>query len=152
MSRTPTDPKRLLEIEEMLTSGLTRARIYDLCNTRYGIGWRQAERNIAVIHKRWNEEAAKSRPIRKTQMRIMLLGTYRKAMAAKKFNAAVQALAQVCKIDGLDAPERIEISTGMVTTEQASAALQRANYLAKLLRLPEGASAPSPPTEDDSVH
>jgi hypothetical protein len=93
-----------------------------------------AMKDIAETFANLEYEARKDRPHLKNRMRQSLRAIVTHAMARKDFRAAVAANAQLCKIDGLYAPEKVEHSGDVgLNVDDVTTGDQRSR-LAELLR------------------
>jgi len=137
---------RIEECEDMLAAGTRPRRVATALSSRWGIGRVQAQEYVNAVIMRWKREGAtEDRETKRARMRAQIERTYLRSMSHKRaitvgdgggeqhvelfdepnFNAALQALELICKLDGL--MEQQEAS-GSVTPQALLVALHNHYY------------------------
>lgn len=106
-----TTEQRVKRTEQLIAKLYTTRQIVDLLCAEYGIVPRTAHADIAIAFERLQADAADDRAVRKTQMRRVIHGLIRSHMSAGDRQAANYLVDKLCKLDGLYAPEKHEITT-----------------------------------------
>ncbi len=135
---------RLKAVEDWLAQGLDYCEVVKLDVTMHQVSNRTAKRDIAAIYAKWEKEEPNERPARRQQARQFLSGLVERALAAvapQKRMVGVNAMTgepvmedwqptpkdlldvakiheRLCKLDGLDAPEKVDVKHSDALTEQ----------------------------------
>jgi hypothetical protein len=143
MSKKRADPapQRVNAAVDLLCGGLRYRQVVAELEQRFGISDRQAERDIARAYEALAEDEKESRPQRKGKLRAFLWRQARLASTASDFRASVAAAVALSRLDGLDAPQKLEHSGEVVTVADALTPVQREKRIAELERLRREASA-----------
>lgn len=78
---------------------------------------RTAYAAVKVAYDRLAADAQDGRAMRKVQFRATLWAQYHRCITAKEYQAANRVLEQLARIDGLNAPEKIETTITTVSVE-----------------------------------
>jgi hypothetical protein len=116
---------RLQQVEAWLAAGDSYGAVVAAATKEFGVSVRTAERDIAVVYHRWETEEADERPARRARMRAELWRRYQAAVDVAEDShhqlSAAKILERLCKMDGLDAPEKVAVHhTGTVTERVAA--------------------------------
>jgi hypothetical protein len=112
--RPPQPPPTLKHDQRLFVEGLLAtctppSLVVREVMKKYGIKERQAwEWYKATFASLAAEARTVDKDGRRAQMRATFSDCYQKALLARNFNAAVQALDRLCRLDGLYAPEELE--------------------------------------------
>lgn len=144
--RFPQD--RLSFVADCIALRMNAADIAEKCAEKFGVSLRQARNYVRYVWDDWAAGELDERMTRKSGMRRTLETFYRRALAGTEYtdaegvtrrrgpnyNAALNALRELCKIDGLYAPEQLHIvGADQMTPEQAQAEIARTVEQAKRL-------------------
>ena len=94
--------KRILAVEAAMGIGMTAHAIGERISEEFGCTTRQIRRDICDVQKKWAKEAEANAPYRRDQIRTMLTKVYQRALADKKYSAAVAAAARLMALEGLE--------------------------------------------------
>ena len=100
-------PSRLARVQELLASGTPTTTVVETCISEFQIGRRQAWRYVQKIYERWANENATACAARRHQRAKFLERIAHDAYKDHQYSAAVSALRQLCRIEGL---ERVDIN------------------------------------------
>ena len=126
------NPQLLEMVERFLVYGYSEresmARLEDA-----GLGCSRAthQRYRKHIRDRWLQEETELRPLRRAELRAMVRNGYREACENQQFIAASKFAQIMAKMDGLEAPTRIEVDASL--SVQALSPAQRQREIAELL-------------------
>ena len=138
--------KRRQEIADLLAAQVASKEIEDRISERYGISTRMVRKDIQIVYENWEKESRRERGFRRGRMRNTLMAFYQRCMARRQYTAALGALDRLCKLDGLFAPEKLEIThDGEIDVSQMTSAQvrDRIEFLLKKRReLLDGTLAP----------
>jgi hypothetical protein len=95
----------------MMSLQVQGVRIQDDISKEHNCTRRTVRRDIMWVEAKWDEDARRQRPAYRHKMRETLRVIMRKAMAARDWKAAIAACDRIMKLDGLNAPLKIEAST-----------------------------------------
>lgn len=105
--------EHMRDVEKMLDSLTPHGEIVaELCR-RWGLKCRQVNRIMAKVYKTWEEQAAIQGPHRRNEMRRRLETLAREARTAGEYHAAIIANDRICRLDGLYAPQKVELNVGV---------------------------------------
>lgn len=112
------------------------------CPMPRGASVRTIARLIARLKERWSREEVEMRPQRRQELRQKIQATFLKAYGegGPSMGAAVRCLALQAKVDGLEAPQKIEAMVGHVDIKAMSPD-QRRDRVAELWALRQKAIA-----------
>lgn len=135
--------ERVFELERLLTQCVPHPQIKRYCAAKWGITEHTVEGYIREVYRRWGAMPSLDREGRKEQMRQTLNDFYQSARKAGAYSAAATALDRMCKLDGLYAPEKVEVGVGASTavTETAPDKIRdriRELYTRNFGTLPDG--------------
>lgn len=104
-------PEQRLLVESYLATMTPHSVIKKEIAKKYGIREERVGEWIRNVYDMLRMEADPiKKDERRAQLRAALGDFYQKALLARQFNAAVTALDRLCKIDGLYAPDEVEIT------------------------------------------
>jgi hypothetical protein len=98
---------RLAKVERCIALQMSSREIEAKICAEDGVVDRTVRADIDLVLEQMEYEAARERPKLKAKMRRSLRTVYQHAMSAKNHGAAKGALSELCKIDGLYAPEQV---------------------------------------------
>lgn len=107
---------------------------------------RTLERYRKAVRDRWQQEEVELRPERRAELRAMVRSGYRGAVEAGQYFAAAKFAALLAKMDGLEAPVRVELDA--VVSVAALSPVQRQREIAGLLARREIAALASSETDE----
>jgi hypothetical protein len=98
-------------LERLLTGDVSHAALVRIMRERFpGMSESAVERTKTRVLKAWAEESAERTYIRKAQARRRLLRLVARAMRAGRYREVIAAEALLCRIDGLIAPQRVQVA------------------------------------------
>lgn len=103
--------KRRSEVADLLAAQVAPRDIEQRISEKYDISPRMVRVDIVKAYELMEQDAAKERPFRRAKMRVTLQQLYQRCMARRRYTAALGALDRLCKLDGLYAAERMEVTT-----------------------------------------
>lgn len=107
-------PERRLYIEGLLAACTPHSIVAREIARKFGIKPPGAMRWIRGVYALWALEAEPIvRDDRRNQMRAAFSDFYQKALLSRAWNAAGLALDRLAKLDGLYAPERVDVGFGI---------------------------------------
>lgn len=149
-------PERQYEIERLLTQCVPHPQIRRYLSQKWGITEHTVDAYVRETYRRWAALPAMDKDGRREQMRQVLSEFYQRAMRAGNHSAAVTALDRLSKLDGLYAPEKVEVrdSSAEVASTDPDRVRQRIVelYRKHLGVLPEGATTAAPADPDPTTH
>lgn len=132
-------PTRLQKVEEWLAAGQTYGVVVESAQTTFGVSHRTAERDIAQVYHRWETEEKDERPARRARMRAELWQRYWAAVGSASDShmhlSSAKILERLCKLDGLDAPDKLSVHHSDTTGDKLAAMTpaEREKRIAELL-------------------
>lgn len=137
-ARSKTAPlPRLQQVESWLAENRRYGDVRAAAIALFKISPRTAARDIAAIYHRWENEEKDDRPARRGRIRHELWERYESAVLVAGDShqqlAAARILERLCKLDGLDAPEKFNLqhtSTDLVANMTPA---EREKRIAELL-------------------
>jgi len=139
--------KRRTEVAELLAAQVSGTEIAERIAERYSISTRMAWKDIKTVYDTWETDSSRERGFRRHRMRNTMMAFYQRCMARRQYTAALGALDRLCKLDGLYAPEKLEVEhTGSVDISKLTSAQirDRIDELLDIRRtLLDGTEAPS---------
>lgn len=102
-------PEVLAYVEQLLGMFLKPPQVIDQTCAKFGIAPRTARRYLAAVREEWRARGDVSRDERRAQLRGEFEKLYRKALSLGHIRTAKECLVDLVKLDGLDAPSRIEM-------------------------------------------
>lgn len=105
----PVSIARRKEVDACLALCMRHSDIVVHIQERFKISERQVHYDINQAYRRHEEDDDEIRPKRKATMRRTMEALYRKCLVERDLKAAVQVLDRLCKLDGLYAPEKIQL-------------------------------------------
>jgi hypothetical protein len=127
-------PQRVDAAIDLLCSGLRYGVVARALAAKFHISERQAQTEIARAYELLAEDEKEARPRRRGKLRSYLWHLARAGAKAGDYRAAVAAAGQLARLDGLDAPAKIEHS-GEVAIADAMTPVQREKRIAELEKL-----------------
>lgn len=150
---------RLKAVEDWLAQGLDYGDVVKLNVATHGVSNRTAKRDIAAIYAKWEKEEPNERPARRQEARQFLARLVERALATceprtvtrvgkngeayeeewvpvpKDFHHVAKIHERLCKLDGLDAPEKVDVNHTDPITEKVlgMTAQEREKRIAELL-------------------
>jgi hypothetical protein len=100
-------------INTCLATQMPSGQIVKAVSHKYKITERTAWGNLSEEIRRYEAENVKERPVQKHRMRHSLRVLYQECLKQKNYRTAIQVLDRLCRIDGLFAPEEVEVSGGL---------------------------------------
>lgn len=104
--------ERVLLATELLTQGYRYSQVREMIAQSRNVSVRTAERDLAKALESLVKEGEQERPAQKERIRQFLWGIARKAATGGKYKAATDAIRQLCKIDGIEAAQKLEHDFG----------------------------------------
>lgn len=101
-------PERLRLVAEMMARMYPSREIAKQCAKQFGVTERTIYNYIDKIGQESAAHLKHERPYRKARMMETLANFYQRAMAARAFGPALQALDRMCRLDGLFEAEVVE--------------------------------------------
>ena len=127
------NPELLAVVERQMVMGLTvpecLSEIEDDGELR--CTERTLKRYRADIRQRWDTEEVELRPQRRAEFRAMVRFGFRDSIASRQHIAAAQFAKILAKLDGLEAPARLDINIGI--SVRAMTPMQREAEIMELL-------------------
>lgn len=163
--------RRLADVEAMLVAGLTATQIMVTLAERWskepgaepikhtGVG-----PYITAVRQRWADESKAGRSSRRNEMRERYNLVYQRAMNQKitvrvggqliekskpDYHAAVSALRELCRLDGLNAAEKVQVEVKSMSIKDALEEIAETN---ELLALAKERNVIDDPGEEEPVH
>lgn len=124
-ARTMLDPHRRKLVEQLISLQFTGSSLTAAVMEQLGLKKAQSCAIIAAVYREMAAEAVLEAPMRRNQLRKTLQFFIQRAAADKDYRAVAAYTAQLAKIDGLNAPERVEHS-GAVDVSAMTPAQQEA--------------------------
>lgn len=130
--------QRVKEVREMVQDGRPSVSIAQEKSVEWGLSERQVYNYIQKVMHEMKEADAKYVAMRASQRRAQLERLYEKCLAQEDLKTAAGILAQLCKLDGVNAPEAVQHdvkhSVAVLSPDEKQARLQelmaeRQNYL-----------------------
>lgn len=125
--------ERLIAVAKCISYQMSNAETYRKIEEDFGVGRRTVDRDIEQVYAELEWQNRKELPRLKTRMRQSLRATYQHAMARKDTKAAISALRELCKVDGLYAPTEVAVSGTIDTVVAEMTSGDRRDRLAQLL-------------------
>lgn len=125
-------PQRLDAAIDLLCSGLRYGAVARALAAKFRISERQAQTEIARAYELLAEDEKEARPRRRGKLRTYLWRLARKAETGKDYRAAVAAAGQLARLDGLEAPAKVELSGEVTTIADTMTPVQREARIAEL--------------------
>lgn len=110
--------QRVKRAEELLCDQHTSRQIVDKLIEEFKIVERTAYTTIRIAYERLAADAANDRGIRKARARATWQRHYRRCLEKGDNQAANYALDRLCRLDGLYAPEKIEVTNTLSVAVQ----------------------------------
>lgn len=104
--------ERELEVGRLLSQCVPHLQIRAYLKQKWGCSEETVRRAINEVYYRWGQAAQPEKDSRREQMRQALMDFYTAARKHGAYAPAVTALDRLCRIDGLYAPEKLEVAEG----------------------------------------
>jgi hypothetical protein len=105
-----TRHERMARLETLLAKQYSTTQIVRLVAAEEEVSERQVYEDLAEVYQRVQAEDGDERSIRLSRARRTWQRQYRRCVDAKDYTAANYALDRLCKLDGLFAPKKLEVS------------------------------------------
>ena len=128
------DPRLLALVEDCMIRGFTVAELETTVEEHkdgFACSLRTLKRYRAEIVARWQTEEVELRPQRRAEFRQILRVGYRDSMVHRQYIAAAAFAKIMAKLDGLEAPARLDVNIGIEV--RAMTPLQRQQEINELL-------------------
>lgn len=102
--------ERINAAQDLIVDGITEKEAKITLAAKYEVSPRQAKVYLDKAHAILEVGSVKKRPQRRGQMRAKLNELYDVAFKSKKYAVCVSVLDRLCKLDGLDIPEEINVN------------------------------------------
>ena len=89
-------------VESLIGSGLRYRQTVRAIIDKYTVSRTTAERYIKAVYKKWDEEEAEERPLKKREAKEQVRETFMRALNDKQYGPAVRAVELLCKMNGVD--------------------------------------------------
>lgn len=129
-----SDPRITEVVENMLVLRMTPGTIIAKLHKDFQIDPAMAQQFISSVLRQWSKTQEKNRKTRKAHMRATLDAFYTKALSQGKLSAAVQALRELIRLDGLAEPEELRIDVKAMEVDDAIAYIEQAHELVSLAK------------------
>lgn len=116
---------RLLQVEEWLCAGQTRAQVKGRMRKEWGVATRTSQRYLRAVYRKWAsegkaEERADFRQKRRAAMRERLEFLFRKAVEEGEYKVAATVAQTLIRLDGLENTEPVKVEVQHSATPGAS--------------------------------
>lgn len=125
------DPELLAKVEVYLVLGKANRKLAELAE-EYKVTERTIQRYMRSVRERWLKEEEEHRPMRRAEFRAMIRNNLEIAWATGNAMAGAATLRVLAKLDGLEAPCKLEISG--VLDVRAMSPLDRQAEIERLLK------------------
>jgi hypothetical protein len=135
------DPRRLERVEVLLALQTTGTQVCRMVMAEFGVCEQTVRHDIARVMFAHENKDAMTREERRQQMRLSLKQLYQRCVNGKDYRGAGFVLDRICKLDGLYAPDNVNVNhTGVVLvidTMTTAAKRERIQELLGKAGLPE---------------
>jgi hypothetical protein len=147
--------ERMREMEWALDSTRPHGEIVEELSAKWGLHRRQVERIMSAVYKTWEVQSVLQGPHRRNEMRRRFETLAREAKANGEYHAAIIANDRICRLDGLYAPQKIDLAVGVqmvavpeMTDAEAASHLEAAGRTLARAKA-AGLLLPAPSSGDD---
>ena len=102
--------ERRRKIAEMITLMFRHSEIVAKVSEEFGVSERQAYRDLDIVYADLEADHERAKPKRAQHVRQALEALLKRCVANNQLSAAVQVIDRLCRIDGLYAPEEVNLS------------------------------------------
>ena len=112
MGRKPAGEyeKRFAAVQRLVVLQMEYGDIAKRISEDFNVSIEQSRLDIKAVYRSMQEASVHERPMRAHNMRRSMQAFYRQALQAKQFKAALAALDRLCRLDGLYAAEKHEVT------------------------------------------
>lgn len=106
MGRIPSN--RLNRVEDLLSQGTATSTVAATCASEFNISERQAWRYIRKVYDSWTKEEEADRSVARHRRTRFLERIAQDAYQDREYSAAISALRQICRIEGLEQATKLQ--------------------------------------------
>jgi len=96
-------------VESLIGSGLRYRQTVRAIIDKYTVCRTTAERYIKAVYKKWEDEEAEDRPVKKREAKERVRETFMRSLNDKQYGPAVRAVELLCKMEGVDPGEIVKL-------------------------------------------
>ena len=101
-------PQRLRRVEDLLSQGLATSAVAATCASEFKLGERQVWRYIRRVYDAWAEEERTDLSVTRHRRTRFLERIAHDAYRNREYNAAIAAVRQLCRIEGLEQATKLQ--------------------------------------------
>lgn len=96
-------------VESLIGSGLRYRQTVRAIREKWDVSRTTGERYIKAVYKRWENEEAEKRPLKKRRAMERIREVFMRALNDKQYAPAVKAVELLCKMEGVDPGEILKL-------------------------------------------